>query len=48
MIVGFILFIEFLLTLFVMQFPPSEKEIASFQSRLEKELREKDYGIFNN
>ena len=45
MIVGFVLFIGLMATMFIIYNPPSDKEIASYQARLKKELEEKDHGI---
>lgn len=48
MIVGFVLFIGLMTTMFIIYNPPSDKEIASYQSRLKKELEEKDHGILKD
>lgn len=41
MIVGFVLFIGLMATMFIIYFPPSDKEIASYQARLKKRIRGK-------
>ena len=48
MIVGFVLLIGLVVTMFIIYYPPSDKEIGSYQSRLKKELEEKEYGILND
>ena len=45
MIVGFVLFIGLMATMFIIYNPPSDKEIASYQARLKKELEEKGKGV---
>lgn len=48
MIVGFVLFIGLMATMFIVYFPPSDKEIASYQARLKKELEEKEHGVLKD
>lgn len=48
MIVGFVLFISLMATMFIIYFPPSDKEIALYQARLKKELEEKEHGILKD
>ncbi len=48
MIVGFVLFIGLMATMFIIYFPPSDKEIALYQARLKKELEEKEHGILKD
>ena len=48
MIVGIVLLIGLMATMFIIYYPPSDKEIASYQARLDKELRENDYGILKD
>ena len=48
MIVGFVLFIGLMATMFIIYNHPFDNEIASYQARLKKELEEKDHGILKD